>query len=136
MYNQISKVMKKTNNLLATAGFMLLLAACENKKFSEELPVVKDNISFALDVQPILTAQCAGCHNPANVKPDLRKEFAYSALTEDTVGVVPGNSVDSELVQMLERISKDGKSMPPSTPLSPLNLALIRKWIDEGAKNN
>ncbi|NOS90725.1 MAG: hypothetical protein HOP30_02275 [Cyclobacteriaceae bacterium] len=126
--------MKNLNSVMT--GLLVLLAACENDKLSEEIPVVKDNISFALDIQPILSSQCAGCHNPGNVKPDLRKEFAYGSLTEDEEGVVPGNSEESELVQMLERISEDGKSMPPSTPLSPLNLALIRKWIDEGAKNN
>ncbi|WHZ08044.1 MAG: hypothetical protein OJF59_001797 [Cytophagales bacterium] len=128
--------MKTLKNLLAVVGFAAFLTACENDKSLEDLPVVKDDVSFALDIQPIISAHCAGCHNPANVNPDLRKDFAYASLTEDEESIVPGNSEDSELVQMLERVSEDGKAMPPSETLSPFKLALIRKWIDEGAKNN
>ena len=113
-----------------------LLTACDNDKFVDELPVVKDNVSFALDIQPILSGQCAGCHNPANVNPDLRKGFAYSSLTEDEEGIIPGDSEGSELMEMLEWNSADGNNMPPATPISPLQIGLIKKWIDEGAQNN
>ncbi len=130
--------MKKVIKLFVLGGALVLLAACENDKFEEELPVVKDNVSFALDIQPILNVQCAGCHNPAaNVEPDLREDFAYSSLMEgDEEGIIPGDSEGSELVEMLEWNSEDGNNMPKATPLSPLNIALIRKWIDEGALNN
>lgn len=130
--------MKKAIKLFVLGGTLLLFGACENDKFEEELPVVKDNVSFALDIQSILNVQCAGCHNPAaNVEPDLRVGFAYSSLMEgDEEGIIPGDSEGSELVEMLERNSEDGNNMPPATPLSPLNIALIRKWIDEGALNN
>lgn len=128
--------MKKIRYLIAMGGAMLLLNACENDKYSEVLPVVKDSISFALDIQPILSAQCAGCHNPGNVAPDLRKGFAYESLTEDEESVIPGDAESSELMEMLERQSEDGNNMPPAAPLSPIQLALIKKWIDEGAKDN
>ncbi|MBN8577947.1 MAG: hypothetical protein J0L66_13465 [Cytophagales bacterium] len=129
--------MKKLMNVSVLIGSVLLLAACENDKFEEDLPVVKDNVSFALDIQPILSAECAGCHNPANVEPDLRKGYAYASLMEgDEEGIIPGDSEGSELMEMLQRESEDGNNMPPSTPLSPLKIALIKKWIDEGALDN
>lgn len=128
--------MRKPIKLIITLSIGFALGACEDNKFEEELPVVKDSVSFALDIQPILNVQCAGCHNPANANPDLREGFAYASLTEDEEGIIPGDSEGSELVEMLERNSKDGNNMPPATPLSPLNIALIRKWIDEGALNN
>ncbi len=128
--------MKKLIYPVAVASVIFMATACENDKYADELPVVKDSISFARDIQPILTSQCAGCHNPANVAPDLRTGYAYESLREDEEGVIPGNSEESELMEMLERKSADGNNMPPSTPLSPLHLALIKKWIDEGAKNN
>lgn len=127
--------MKKVIKCFLLGGAVLLFGACESNKFEEELPIVKDNVSFALDIQPILNVQCAGCHNPAISEPDLREGFAYSSLTEGE-GIIPGDSEGSELTEMLERNSQDGNNMPPATPLSPLNIALIRKWIDEGAKNN
>lgn len=122
--------------LFAVISAVLLLSACENDKIPEELPVVKDSVSFALDIQPILSAQCAGCHNPSNVAPDLRKGFAYASLLEDEEGVVPGNAEESELTEMLEWAKTSDNPMPPTTPLSPLKIALIKKWIDEGAKDN
>lgn len=129
--------MKKLIKVFALIGSVFLLGACENDKFEEELPVVKDNVSFELDIQPILSAECAGCHNPANVEPDLREGYAYVSLMEgDEEGIVPGESEESELMEMLERESEDGNNMPPSTPLSSLKIALIKKWIDEGALDN
>lgn len=122
--------------LFAVISTVLLLSACENDKIPEELPVVKDSVSFALDIQPILSAQCAGCHNPAEVAPDLRKGFAYASLLEDEEGVIPGNAEESELTEMLEWAKTSDNPMPPTTPLSPLNIALIKKWIDEGAQDN
>lgn len=120
----------------ATACLLFMMAACETSKYADELPVVKDSISFSQDIQPILNKQCAGCHNPANVAPDLRTGYGYESLMEDGEGIVPGDSEGSELMEMLERKSADGNNMPPSTPLAPLDLALIQKWINEGAKNN
>lgn len=129
--------MKKLIKVFALIGTVFLLAACENDKFDEELPVVKDNVSFTLDIQPILSTQCAGCHNPAgNIEPDLRKGYAYESLMEDEEGIVPGDSEGSELMEMLAWESEDGNDMPPSTPMSPFQIALIKKWIDEGALDN
>lgn len=128
--------MKIPTKLFAVISAVLLLSACENDKIPEEFPVVKGNVSFALDIQPILSAQCAGCHNPADVAPDLRKGFAYGSLTEDDGGIVPGDAEGSELIEMLEWAKTSDNPMPPTTPISPLNIALIRKWIDEGALDN
>lgn len=128
--------MKMPTKLFAVISAVLLLSACENDKIPEELPVVKDSVSFALDIQPILSAQCAGCHNPSNVSPDFRKGFAYESLLEDEEGVIPGNAEESELTEMLEWAKTSDNPMPPTTPLSPLKIALIKKWIDEGAQDN
>lgn len=131
--------MKKAIKLFVFGGALVLFGACENDKFEEELPVVKDNVSFALDIQPILNTQCAGCHNPGNnVEPDLREGYAYESIEDliDEGDIIPGDAEESELMEMLEWESEDGNDMPPSTPLSPLKIALIKKWIDEGALDN
>lgn len=114
----------------------LIFSACDNDKSVE--PGVKDNVSFALDIQPILTENCATCHNPTEVDPDFREGFAYESIEEliDEGDIVPGDAEGSELVEMLEGVSADGNTMPPTGPMSTLNIALIKKWIDEGVKNN
>ena len=129
--------MNKLNKLLIAVGATLLTTACENDKYSEELPAVKDNVSFKLDVEPIIVTQCAGCHNPANIGPskgpDFRAGFAYDALLSGD-GIVPGDAESSELMEMLQ--GGGDNPMPPAGKISPLKIAIIAKWIDEGALNN
>jgi len=131
--------MKKIHKpiLVASVGVGLLLGACDNDKFPEEEIVVKDNVSFALDIQPILTLECATCHNPSEAEPDLREGFAYESLMNLEEGaIVPGNAEGSELVEMLEWAEGVDNPMPPAGRMSPLKIALIKKWIDEGALDN
>jgi hypothetical protein len=139
MLNFKNHVMKALHKpiLLAAAGLGFLLGACDNDKFPVE-PEVKDNVSFALDIQPILTAECATCHNPSEVEPDFREGYAYESMEEliDEGDIIPGNAEESELVEMLEGNSDDGNTMPPAGLMSPLKIALIKKWIDEGALDN
>ncbi len=114
----------------------LAVVSCDNDKFPE--PEVKDNVSFELDIQPILTAECASCHNPSEVKPDFREGYAYESMEGliDEGDIIPGDPEGSELVEMLEGESPDGNTMPPAGPMSPQKIALIKKWIEEGALNN
>ncbi|HRK52741.1 MAG TPA: hypothetical protein PK185_02435 [Cyclobacteriaceae bacterium] len=128
--------MKISNQIFTGIIACFVLVACDNDKFPE--PAVKDNVSFELDIQPILTENCATCHNPTEVDPDFREGFAYESIEEliDEGDVIPGNAEGSELVEMLEGVSADGNTMPPAGPMKTLNIGLIRKWIDEGAKNN
>lgn len=129
--------MKTSIKLIFTVLLVsLILTACDNDKSVE--PGVKDNVSFELDIQPILTEKCATCHNPTEVEPDFREGFAYESFEELIAegDVIPGNSEGSELVEMLEGVSADGNTMPPSGPMSETNIALVKKWIDEGALNN
>lgn len=123
--------------LLIAVGAGFLLGACDNDKFPEKEIVVKDNVSFALDIQPILTSECATCHNPSEAEPDLRVGVAYQSLMGLPSGsIVPGNAEQSELTEMLEWAQGSDNPMPPAGPMSPLKIALIKKWIDEGALNN
>ncbi|MEQ8554457.1 MAG: c-type cytochrome domain-containing protein [Cyclobacteriaceae bacterium] len=116
----------------------LTLLSCDYDKIDPEGPEVKDNVSFALDIQPILTSKCATCHNPTEEEPDFREGFAYESMEDliDEGDVIPGDAEESELVEMLEGNSEDGNDMPPEEPLTPTEIALIKKWIDEGAGDN
>jgi hypothetical protein len=125
--------MKTSIVLLVVLSVVLLLSSCVNSTYPEEAPIVKDNLSFALDIQPILTSNCSRCHYSGNILPDLREGYAYESLMEGD-GITPGDAEESELVEMLE--GGGDNPMPPTTKLSPVNIELIKKWIDEGAKDN
>jgi len=126
--------MKKIFTLLIIIGVGLTLDSCYYDKYQS---VVNDPtaaaVSFATDIQPIFNANCIVCHPSVN-NPDLTQGNSYIFLTVTDPGlVVPNNAVGSELYQRLTGI---GGIMPPSGSLSNSKVALIKNWINQGAKNN
>ena len=97
--NKKATHMKKLIKLIPILGACILIFACTNDKNSTILPQVKQNVSFKLDIQPILTQYCAGCHSPMmNIPHDLREGVAYESLK--AVGnIKPGNADDSEPIR-------------------------------------
>ncbi len=103
----------------------------------------QETISFNTHIRPILADNCFACHgtDSAHRKGKLRldltdtSEGAYAAR-EGRTAIVPGNPEQSELWQRI--ISPhDDEMMPPAeshkSPLKPEQLALIKKWIEQGA---
>ncbi|HYT91081.1 MAG TPA: c-type cytochrome domain-containing protein, partial [Gemmataceae bacterium] len=92
------------------------------------------------DVRPLLRKHCIVCHSAKNVKEvDVSGGLAldsYEAVRKGTKHPVlqPGKSADSVLVHLLA--TKDVKKRMPldAAPLPEESVALIRKWIDTGAK--
>ncbi len=92
-------------------------------------------VSFERDVAPILRTHCAGCHNDADREGDFSVETLASLRKGGDKGgtIRPGHAEDSLLIQLIE--GRVRPSMPPKDePRVPASeLALLRKWIDEGA---
>jgi WD40 repeat protein len=92
------------------------------------------------DIRPILRKNCIVCHSAKNLKElDVSGGLAldsYAAIRKGTKQPViePGKSGASVLVQRV--LTDDGDKRMPlgATPLSPETIALIRHWIDSGAK--
>jgi len=93
-------------------------------------------VDFARDVQPILVQHCSGCHGPQQQMLGLRVDDGAALLKGSAKGAVvsPGHSASSKLIQRVSS-SKKGFAMPPvGTPLSAADIAVLRDWIDQGAK--
>jgi WD40 repeat protein/mono/diheme cytochrome c family protein len=92
-------------------------------------------------VNDIFQKHCVECHAAQDPEGGFVME-TYEAVMKggkEGVAIVPGNASDSLLVKFLEgRAGKKGKNqfMPPgkNEHLSPAHIALIRAWIDAGAK--
>ncbi len=99
---------------------------------AEQLP---DVIQFNRDIRPILSNNCFLCHGPdeGRRKADLRLDKEGAAKKEM---IVPGNLLDSELWARIT--ATDAKErMPPlksKKELTPHQIALFKKWIEQGAK--
>ncbi|MBM3414716.1 MAG: hypothetical protein FJY16_07265 [Bacteroidetes bacterium] len=94
-----------------------------------------DSVYFTNEVMPIIASNCAtsGCHD-AVTRADGVDLTNYTKIMKY---VKAGNAPQSKLYKII--IDTDpGDRMPPP-PLSPMTatqIAKIKKWIDQGAKNN
>lgn len=93
-------------------------------------------VEFAKDILPILQAKCVKCHGPENQKAKLRLDLpeCIKAGGEHGPVVVAGKPGDSPLCVRVHLPKEDPKHMPKEgDPLTADQLALIAKWITEGA---
>lgn len=91
-------------------------------------------VSFAKEVAPLLIAKCGGCHvNQAKGKVSMA---TYAALMQgspdDGVIILPGKGTGSRIYEVIE----SGDMPRGGGKLSAGELALLTKWIDQGAKND
>jgi hypothetical protein len=132
--------MKKILKLTSKVAVLVLLLSLTGCYYNEvvdqtQLPPINDEISFSLDIQPILNENCIACHD-GTLDPNLTEGNAYTSLTSIPGGIVPGDAAGSELVEMLEHDPANPNPMPPAGPISTTKINLIKAWIDQGALNN
>ncbi len=131
--------MKKIFQLVMVASVGLLATSCYNDVLpAEPLPA---NVSYQANIQSLFNKNCIGCHKgAANSGPDLTTGNSYVSLTTVTpnsagkIYVTPGNADGSIIYQALT--GNGAPQMPPNGALSPSKLALVEKWINDGAANN
>lgn len=87
---------------------------------------------FENRVAPILQQRCLSCHNDAEHKGDFSLQTSASALQDGYVEA--GNAAASHLVELITPVGGKAKMPKNADPLSPSEIAAIRKWIDAGAK--
>ena len=99
-----------------------------------------DEVSFGVDVRPLLSNYCVQCHGPdeENRKADLElhtQEGLFSGDIDSRI-VVPGEPEESLLFQRITTHDNDER-MPPlesKKEMSQGEIALIKEWILQGAK--
>src|SRR5579859_530649 len=97
----------------------------------------QDKINYADNVQPLVEANCAKCHNPDKKKADLDLTSFQGALKGSGSGaiVVSGNPDGSKLWKALTHAEEP--FMPPNRPkLSDKELDVFKHWIADGLLEN
>ncbi|NHF58962.1 DUF1553 domain-containing protein [Flavobacteriaceae bacterium TP-CH-4] len=135
-----------SGNLFFGIGLLSLLATgCGVDKPEEvllaenELP---ETVDFNFHIKPILSDRCFACHGPdqQNQKARLRLDIADSAFAALQSGngfaIKPGNLDKSEVYHRVVSTDPDVLMPPPESnlQLSPLEIAYIAKWIEQGAE--
>lgn len=115
---------------LAAVLLTLVLSSCFYDEGLEEDPI--ETVSFAADIQPILTNNCTSCHPVLVAPPDLTEGPAYNAITNG-VYIVPNDLENSLLYQ---RLLGNPSVMPPTGSLPASQIQLFETWIEQGAPDN
>jgi mono/diheme cytochrome c family protein len=105
----------------------------------------KQGVTFDSDIKPIFEKSCFKCHGPETEKPKGK----FKAWTRENVvkggengpNVVAGDAAKSTMLAQIARITSDeDEFMPPKDnkakipPLTKEQVALVRAWIEQGAK--
>jgi hypothetical protein len=137
----------------ASTTLLLLPSAC-----SEDSETPSGPISFEKNVMPILANNCAlaACHGSKEsnlgifITADKKQVFDELQKSSPSFGkgalkfVVAGSSsksfvmrkMDGDHNKLTECSNGCGKEMPPDTILSAGKRETVRRWIDQGAKDN
>ncbi|MFT5468005.1 MAG: WD40 repeat protein [Verrucomicrobiales bacterium] len=129
-----------------TKFFALLLAVSPLAAVAQDAPleVAKLNrdspVDFNAEIVPIMKKNCFACHNQTKAKAKLVLETPEAILKGGDTGpaIVPGNAADSLLfttaAHIEEPIMPPAKNKSNAVNLNPQELALLKLWIDQGAK--
>lgn len=103
------------------------------------LPSLAEEIRFNRDIRPIFTKHCTACHGGVKEAGEISLIFRDRTLKAGKSGeiaIVPGHPESSELIRRIT--SKDPDEVMPKpkhgSPLDAKEVAVIRQWIQEGAK--
>lgn len=93
-----------------------------------------DTVYFANQVMPLIASNCnmAGCHDNITHADGVNLTNYNNIMRY----IVPGNASESKLYRMVVRTDGDRMPPPPAPPLTSAQIALLQKWISQGAKNN
>jgi WD40 repeat protein len=125
---------------LVLAGIFLVLVNWSVGQDTAKKETVPETISYYKDVRPIIQQHCQGCHQPAMAKGG----YVMTSYTElfkkgdkEMAGIVAGNLKDSEVYQQIIP-QKDKKPAMPrgKEPLSDREVTIVKKWIEQGAKDD
>ena len=111
-------------------GAVLLVSAANAAESS------KEQVDFARDVFPVLMRRCADCHGPDEQEGQFRID-ARAAVFGGGVsgpGIHQGNAEKSILYQRIAGLGDEDRMPLDEDPLSEEQIALVRKWIEQGAQ--
>src|SRR5260370_26420061 len=127
---------------LVLASGVLAFAADDKKPNVKPIKVVtlerKEPVLYDKDVEPILVNKCIFCHS-GNLKEGNLDLNTYEGMVKGGKrgsAIIPGNGEKSLLYKACGR--SEAPYMPPprtaNEPATPEDLAMIKLWIDQGAK--
>jgi WD40 repeat protein len=127
--------------LLATAALgaaTAILGPMNWARAGDDQPAA--TVSYHKQVRPIFQAKCQGCHQPAKTQGGYEMTGFDRLLKGGESGlaaVVSGQPDESHLIEQITPDAKGASLMPKNgPPLAASEIALVRSWIEQGAKDD
>jgi WD40 repeat protein/mono/diheme cytochrome c family protein len=131
-----NRIMQRQVWRLLLAALLVMPSLQQAGSAADDPAKESGKVSYYRQVRPIFQAQCNGCHQPAKqggkyVMTDFATLLAGGESGEKAV--VPGKPDESSLLTLITPTGDEAEMPKGKTPLSAANIALIKKWISEGA---
>ena len=128
---------KKMKFYFILTSLFMFLSGCAYNKGENPVPV-NSNVSYKINVKPILVTHCFKCHSDTATNPN-RPGYAFfnnfSEVERVAQKTSTANSNYKVLIARLKLIESPG--MPfQETPLSDSLIQVIQDWVLIGAPNN
>ena len=96
--------------------------------------IAAEPVDYSKQIRPIFEKHCVSCHGAIKQKAGLKLDIGKRVLKGSLNGavVIAKNSVESKLIHALKG-KKGAEPMPPTGVLEAAEIALVARWIDEGA---
>ncbi len=125
--------MTRCANVSAAVGLVVLLLS---KLCCAAAESAAATASFKHEIAPLLQQKCVGCHGPEKSKGKFRLDSFESLMKPGDSGdpsIVAGAPERSKLFQLITANDPDDRMPQKDDPLLTAQIALIERWIKEGA---
>jgi len=111
-------------------------AALTSEQVAQLPPPAGHTVNFTREIKPILEASCIKCHGRGRAKGDFRIDSRETLLKggESGAAVIPGRSAGSRLIELVMGFDPDDMMPKKGTKLTREQIAVLRAWIDQGAR--
>lgn len=96
-----------------------------------------DRVDFNTQVKPLLNRKCISCHGGVKRAGEFSLLFRQEAVNtkgkSGKVAIVPGDASHSEMLRRIQSADPEERMPKNEEPLSSEEIALLTKWIDQGA---
>ena len=149
--NEKIEYQQRINENLSRNRHMLLVQVESKKKLLEHKKLELGNEkSLVLEleskiestkqkIEPLFQAKCQGCHQPAKPLGDYVMTSFDKLLAGGETGdaaIVPGKPDESYLIGQITPVDGVAEMPKNGDPLSDDEVALVRKWIEQGAHDD
>lgn len=96
-----------------------------------------DPVDYNAEIKPIINQKCISCHGGVKKKGGFSLLFRDEALSPTASGkpaIIPGDAKNSDMIKRLYHKDPEERMPYKEAPLSKQEIALLTRWIDEGAK--